>query len=701
MGRTQLRVEVLEDRSVPVTLPSGFAESVFASGLTNPTQMAVAPDGRVFVAEQGGTLRVIQNGALLPTPFLSLSVDSTGERGLVGVALDPNFATNGFVYVYHTVAAVGGAAPFNQVSRFTANGNVAVPGSEVDILSLDPLSSATNHNGGPLQFGPDGKLYVAVGENNNGPNAQSLTNRLGKVLRINPDGSIPADNPTAFDGLSGTTSGANRAIWAVGLRNPFELAFQPGTGRLFINDVGQGSFEEIDDGRAGANYGWPNVEGPSPPGVAGVTYPLDSYPHNGTQPFTGIAITGGTFYNPPAAQFPTGFVGSYFFTDLTAGWIDRFDPATGAVSNLATDLTGQLVTDLDVGPSGQLLYLARGPGSGAVYQVTFTPQSGPPPVSIAVGSGAGSAVAKLVDPTGTPQQTVTAFDPAFQGGARVAAADVTGDGVPDLVVGAGPGGSPRVRVFDGATGSPVRDLFAFEQSFTGGVYVAAADLNRDGFADLIVSADQFGGPRVVVFSGKDGSQLASFFGIDDNAFRGGARVAAGDINGDGTPDVVVAAGILGGPRVAVFDGRSLLPGQMPAKLVNDFFAFEDTVRNGVFVAVGDVNGDTSGDVIVGGGPGGGPRVVVFDGKMLLSNPAAPPVASFFSGDPAGRSGVTVAARDTDGDGKAEVITGTAPLLSFAPGAAPVVTLYTVVGGSASQVRTFAALDPSTDGIFVG
>jgi glucose/arabinose dehydrogenase len=342
--------------------------------------MTVAPDGRVFVAEQGGALRVVQNGTLLPTPFVSLTVDSSGERGLVGVALDPNFAANGFVYVYHTVPASGGAAPFNRVSRFTANGNVAVPGSEVDLLDLDPLSSATNHNGGPLAFGPDGKLYVAVGENANGANAQSLTNRLGKVLRIDPDGTIPADNPTSFDGLSGTTTGANRAIWAVGLRNPFHLDFQRGTGRLFINDVGQSSFEEIDDGRAGANYGWPNVEGPSPPGAAGVTYPVYSYSHSGTQPFAGIAITGGAFYNPPTAQFPASYVGSYFFTDLGAGWIDRFDPATGTASNLATGLTGQNVADLDVGPAGQLLYLARsGPSGGAVYQVTFAPPSVPPP----------------------------------------------------------------------------------------------------------------------------------------------------------------------------------------------------------------------------------------------------------------------------------------------------------------------------------
>src|SRR5262245_8930303 len=136
MRRTRLRVEALEDRAVPVTLPTGFAESLFAGGLTNPTQMAVAPDGRVFVAEQSGTLRVIQNGNLLPTPFVSLTVDSNGERGLVGVTLDPNFAANGFVYVYYTVPGTGGAAPFNRVSRFTANGNVAVPRSAPGPLML-------------------------------------------------------------------------------------------------------------------------------------------------------------------------------------------------------------------------------------------------------------------------------------------------------------------------------------------------------------------------------------------------------------------------------------------------------------------------------------------------------------------------------------------------------------------------------------
>jgi glucose/arabinose dehydrogenase len=150
--------------------------------------MGFAPDGRLFVCLQTGQLLVIKNGALLANPFVSLTVDSFGERGLLGIAFDPNFASNQFVYVYHTVP---GTPAHNRVSRFTANGDVAAVGSETAILDLDNLSDATNHNGGAIHFGPDDKLYVAVGENANAANAQTLSNRLGKVLRINADGSIP------------------------------------------------------------------------------------------------------------------------------------------------------------------------------------------------------------------------------------------------------------------------------------------------------------------------------------------------------------------------------------------------------------------------------------------------------------------------------------------------------------------------------
>src|SRR5580765_128768 len=205
------------------TLPTGFAETQVVSGLSAPTAMAFAPDGRLFVTEQGGSLRVIKNGTLLAQPFLSVTVNSSGERGLLGVAFDPAFASNGYVYVYYTATT---PTLHNRVSRFTASGNVAVPGSEVPILDLNDLSNATNHNGGAIHFGPDGKLYVAVGDNANGANSQTPTNLLGKLLRINPDGTVPSDNPFA------SATGVNRAIWSLGLRNPYTFSFQPGSTRM-------------------------------------------------------------------------------------------------------------------------------------------------------------------------------------------------------------------------------------------------------------------------------------------------------------------------------------------------------------------------------------------------------------------------------------------------------------------------------------
>ena len=229
------------------TVPPGFTDSLVAAGLNNPTAMALAPDGRIFVCEQGGALRVIKNGALLPTPFLTVPVDSSGERGLLGVAFDPNFVSNQLVYIYYTATT---PTLHNRISRFTAAGDVAMAG-ETFVMDLDNLSTATNHNGGALHFGPDGYLYVAVGDNANASNAETLANRLGKMLRISSTGTIPTDNP-----FFNTAAGDNRAIWALGLRNPFTFSFQPTVGRMFINDVGQSTWEEINDGIAGSNYGW-------------------------------------------------------------------------------------------------------------------------------------------------------------------------------------------------------------------------------------------------------------------------------------------------------------------------------------------------------------------------------------------------------------------------------------------------------------
>ncbi|MFM7718927.1 MAG: PQQ-dependent sugar dehydrogenase [Actinomycetota bacterium] len=363
-------------------VPTGFSQTTVASGLANPTAMAFAPDGRIFVATQGGALRVVKDGQLLATPFLTVTVSSVGERGLLGVAFDPDFATNGYVYVYYTATT---PAIHNRVSRFTASGDVALAGSETVLLDLNNLSTATNHNGGAIHFGPDGKLYVAVGDNANGANAQSLTTLLGKILRINADGSIPSDNP-----LFGTATGVNRAIWATGLRNPYTFAFRPGTGRMFINDVGQSTWEEVNDGIAGANYGWPNSEGPTT--TAGQTGPVYWYGH-GTGSTLGCAITGGAFYAPAVAPFPSSYLGDYFFADYCGNWINTIDPANGyAVTTFATGITAPV--DLRVADDGSLYYLARGTGSttGVLGRIASTASGAPtivsPPSDATVPAGA-------------------------------------------------------------------------------------------------------------------------------------------------------------------------------------------------------------------------------------------------------------------------------------------------------------------------
>ena len=351
------------------TVPTGFTDSVVAAGLNNPTAMALAPDGRIFVCQQGGALRVIKNGVLLPTPFLTVTVDSSGERGLLGIAFDPNFVSNQLIYVYYTATT---PTIHNRISRFTASGDVALAGSETIVMDMPNLSTATNHNGGALHFGPDGLLYVAVGDNANGANAQSLGTRLGKMLRITSTGGIPTNNP-----FFNTATGDNRAIWALGLRNPFTFTFQAGVGRMFINDVGQNIWEEIDDGIAGSNYGWPTCEGFCNPPNASFRDPIFAYANDAAT----CAITGGAFYNPQAPQFPANFIGNYFFADFCGGWIRRLDPANGnAVSDFATGISSPV--DLQVSPDGFLYYLARGAGSVNRIGFAATGDSIAPTVSI-------------------------------------------------------------------------------------------------------------------------------------------------------------------------------------------------------------------------------------------------------------------------------------------------------------------------------
>lgn len=331
-----------------VALPAGFTRTTIVTGLgSTPTAMAFAPDGRLFVAEQLGALRVVKNGALLATPFVTMTVDATGERGLLGVAFDPDFATNGWVYIYHTTTQGG---THNRISRFTAAGDVALAGSEVVLVDLPLLSDAPKHNGGAMEFGPDGKLYVAVGDNVDGVLAPSLTSAFGKMLRFNADGTIPPDNP-----FYGQTSGVYRAIWAKGLRNPYTFAIHRTSGRMHINDVGQGAWEEVNLGRAGADYGWPTHEGPTT--AAGYDSPLLAYGHAASPTlFEGFAVVGAAFYTPSVALFGAEYVDDYFFADYVNGTIHRLDAQAGWAPYAFASI-GEFITGLGVGNDGALYVL--------------------------------------------------------------------------------------------------------------------------------------------------------------------------------------------------------------------------------------------------------------------------------------------------------------------------------------------------------
>lgn len=380
-------------------LPSGFSETIIASGLGKVTSFAIAPDGRIFVTEQDGSLRVIKNGTLLATPFVTLPVDNQGERGLLGVTLHPDLATDpesAYVYVYYTVP---GTPSHNRLSRFLADGDVAT-GDEEILVDLENLSDKLTHNGGALHFGADDLLYVAVGDNANATNAETLDSRFGKILRYTAEGEIPESNPFYTQ-----ATGVNRAIWVMGLRNPFTFALKPGTSTMFINDVGQNAWEEINEGVAGANYGWNTCEGFCNPPNPNFRDPLFTYNHTATEPIFGCAIVGGAFYNPTTQMFPSDYVGDYFFADLCQGWIRRYDPSANTVHDFATGLTTPI--DLAVTNDGALYYLARG-GTGQVRRVVYNPNA---PTFTPTRTRTNTAAANSPTPTRTRTNTPVVNSP--------------------------------------------------------------------------------------------------------------------------------------------------------------------------------------------------------------------------------------------------------------------------------------------------
>lgn len=349
--------ESLECRQLLATLPANFTETFIARVPTSTAStMAFAPDGRLFVADtSAGKIRIVKNNSLLGTEFLSLNTDHFGERGINGIAFDPNYASGSpYLYVYYTTNS---SNPVNRLSRFRASSNSDIANPAEEIL-LDNIPSPTGfHNGGALHFGADQMLYLGVGDGagTNGPLAQSLSSLSGKILRLNatnPANIIPGDNPFV------SVTGARPEIWAIGFRNPFSGAIKPGTNQLYINDVGQATWEELNEVQKGKNYGWPNAEGQS----SNPAYVNPLYTYGGFQ--ASRAITGGAFYTK--TQFPGEYQNDYFFADYTQGWIKTYDPSSKIVSNFAAG--SQQYLDLDVDAAGNLWTLEL---NGTVRRISY------------------------------------------------------------------------------------------------------------------------------------------------------------------------------------------------------------------------------------------------------------------------------------------------------------------------------------------
>ncbi len=405
------------------------------------------------------------------------------------------------------------------------------------------------------------------------------------------------------------------------------------------------------------------VRNNSPIGITGIaasaTFPTQLTGVTWTAAYTGTGSSGAAGGTGNIAQSVNLAAGGTVTYTVTGTLDPAFTGPFTAVASAATPVPADL---LDVTPADNT---ATDTTTVAATTSTLLGVSGP-----------ADGTARLFEPSslGVYAAAPDAANPATFPGVTVRSAvgDVNGDGLEDTILVTGPGGPIRVAVRSGLdAGFLVAPFDPFGGDFAGGGFVAAADLDGDGRAEFVVTPDEGGGPRVSVFSlNTDGSNTvrANFLGIDDAAFRGGARAALGDVNGDGVTDLVVSAGFGGGPRTAIFGGPSVLAGS-PTRLVGDFFAFPGSdatnLRNGSFVAAGDVTGDGFADLIFGGGPGGAPRVFVLSGARVIAGNVggaqAAPVANFFvAGNADDRGGVRVAVADVDGDGRGDLITGSGP-----------------------------------------
>ena len=651
-----------------------------------------------------GVSEGIAIGALLANS-LTVTNSTVSGYGRVGIQFD---STNGSV-AGSTVTGRGAGTFINNGIEILGNSTVTVTGSTISsnlAFVADPSSPVDDFSTGVLVYAdPTDLSLVATGtligntitSNANGialgtpetvPDGSTLTAQYNNIFgndfgAVNVSGTGPIQAPSNFWGAPSGPFNATANPNGQGNRVSDSVVFQPFLDRQTPVRSAASVADYLNQITIVGTAISPAADQPDPALQLPVRFTVTF-----AQPVTG--------FDASDVVVTTALAGTPVVTVTGSGatYTIAIDGLTGSRGTVDVRVVDRAATTADG-------FLTQASGTATIPVV----RSGLLGEQLtAAGTETGSPIVAVLNQDGSQQRTLTPFTPEQSVGARTALSDFDGDGVFDIAVGSGPGFPALVRVVNGVTGE---ELFRFEpfqgsngERFTGGVFVAAGDINGDGRAELVVTPDQGGGPRVLVFNGGTFAQLASFFGITDPDFRGGARAAVGDINGDGFGDVVVAAGFQGGPRVAAFDGQTLFT-TGPTKLFNDIFVFPDTLRNGVYVAVGDLNGDGFADLIAGAGPGGGPRVRALSGADLLAGRAdnSRVLANFFGGDETNRNGIRVAVKDLDRDNFADLVVG--PGI----GLPALVTAYTGASLANSTVPTqLWQADPFpgfTGGVFVG
>ncbi|HEX4606911.1 MAG TPA: IPT/TIG domain-containing protein, partial [Urbifossiella sp.] len=672
-------------------LPSGQLDATFnGAGFEAVVDGSNSDTANGVAIDHGGNILV--TGSSVPPGF---SRELAVTRLLPTGAPDPAFNLGSVKHLN-----TGGSGDRGQAVTADRAGNVYVAGDgEVAGQAETEVVKLTAAGAFDPSFGVGGEFFSRVGGAGAVSYGAAVAVRPGDEIVVG--GSSSLGSAASFYALQLTPAGDLDTSFAADADVPgiSTVAVTPNHYNFVNTDLTGGGMVVTTDGRivlAGSDLTSGGIEaarllGPAAaapaPGVTGVS--------PATGPTTGgttVTVTGSSFAGATAVNFGSTTVTSFISASDTQIVLAAPAGATGTV-----DVT--VVT-----PAGTS-------AASAADQFTYTAPASPPAApnprlvgypEFAVGSDAGgSATVTEYDGSLNVVGTIKPF-PGITAGVRTAVADFTGTGGAEIAVATGPGVPAEVKVIDPATGAVLFDIQPFVSTFTGGLFVAAGDITGDGKADLVITPDKGGGPRVEIYQGGDFQEIANFFGIDDPNFRGGCRAAVGDVNADGHADLVVGAGFGGGPRVAGYDGAALTRGDTTTKLFPDFFLFEQSLTNGVYLALGDLNGDGSADVIGGGGPNGGPRVLALDGKTLLSGGVAPamaaPLANFFAGDPANRGGIRVAAKNLGNNRYADLVVGSGA------GAGSRVTGYRgedFAGADAPLAFAFDAFPGSTAGVYVG